>query len=441
MVRPEIGAGVFLVLSARSTTRFVALSLLLLVGCAEDPGSCESTCAGCCREGLCLPGDQSLACGGAGRTCDTCLAGQTCSRQQVCVMDSGSSADAGSPSDGGSSTDAGSPSDGGSGNARWTLDGGPRVGLTCRGNEDCQARVEVCASTGKCTTQCAQPCAAGTECGLAHEYREFPLPEFQCMPDRLVCGAAICDFGQICDNGSCRCTPTAPGRIDSCARVGRVCGDDGACRFPRLQEACTPGSTTGFCFPGPYISIVQGYGEPAQHCANVDNRPVCLWNCPGTSCGNGSFCAGVDGRGTCLPQAFRYTDACVQRPVTDGGAPVPVLPGERCLLRAGDGSFTEPGRGAGNCTVAVFATVDGKKSYASCVLGLRFEGDACETPFGPQFAPTCGTGLECVRAPGGAAATCVRACSMRAPSCLAGEVCTPVYPDVTDNGKNLGVCR
>lgn len=45
------------------------------------------TCAGCCRAGVCEPGDAASACGRAGASCSVCSANSVCTIDRVCAAD------------------------------------------------------------------------------------------------------------------------------------------------------------------------------------------------------------------------------------------------------------------------------------------------------------------------------------------------------------------
>lgn len=54
------------------------LLVLALCACGTTASTCEQRCQGCCQGDVCVPGNTVLACGSAGRLCDTCVGSQTC---------------------------------------------------------------------------------------------------------------------------------------------------------------------------------------------------------------------------------------------------------------------------------------------------------------------------------------------------------------------------
>lgn len=76
-----------------------AACLLALGGCGSSGSNGGSggasacgpnNCAGCCFNGACQTGSTNTACGKAGLACQSCTSWQTCSPDQMCAVDPGS---------------------------------------------------------------------------------------------------------------------------------------------------------------------------------------------------------------------------------------------------------------------------------------------------------------------------------------------------------------
>lgn len=52
-----------------------------------DPGCTAATCAGCCLNGACQPGNTAAACGKGAAACATCGTNQVCKAEQTCGVD------------------------------------------------------------------------------------------------------------------------------------------------------------------------------------------------------------------------------------------------------------------------------------------------------------------------------------------------------------------
>jgi hypothetical protein len=69
------------------TTRLLCLLLLATSACGAR-SQCEATCAGCCRNDVCLDGRSFSACGTNGALCDSCVGTQVCGTSGRCEQPS-----------------------------------------------------------------------------------------------------------------------------------------------------------------------------------------------------------------------------------------------------------------------------------------------------------------------------------------------------------------
>jgi len=213
------------------------LSLILLAlsttGCVEET-SCEASCAGCCQGGLCLPGNQPLACGAEGRACDVCVAGQRCSASQTCEAEP----------------------------ARPVADAG----------RTCPTDAQLC-------SEARQACGALTVIDT-------------CGATRTIASCGACTATQACLAGACVCQPESTAVF--CQQLGSACGATSGvdrCGQPRTENCgqclspttcnsanqctCVPESDADLCNRRPNAC---GAVPVTDRCGQA-RLPVC-GNCP-----------------------------------------------------------------------------------------------------------------------------------------------------------------
>ncbi|HEX2659219.1 MAG TPA: hypothetical protein VHU40_13140, partial [Polyangia bacterium] len=252
--------------------------------CQNENTVCDATsCAeGCCKDGVCMPGDSADSCGSGGLTCATCVSGGC--QKGIC-------------------TDC--------------------TALTCPNG---------CCSGSTCYARSVSSCGTGgavcTACDLSKADTCTILGECRCG------GGPACLSGQRCMNGACRCDATScPGGCcqgDECNVSSLTnCGVGGtACQACDATKAnrCGP---TGNCECGTGPACVGG-----QRCAG--GQCICdATSCPSGCCkGNacetrslatcgdaGSSCAVCDGR----------SDNCSATGACRCGAGSACALGQRCV--------------------------------------------------------------------------------------------------------------
>ncbi len=209
-----------------------ALLLLLLLACGTtDPQEqCRATCGGCCREGVCWPGNAVEACGAPGAACDVCVQGQVCGADLRCGFGGGG---------GGSGAAGGAGSAGGTG----TAGGSPTAGGSTAGGTGTAGGSATAGGTG-CTPETdAELCAGASRvCGSVTRVD-------RCGATRTIASCGTCSSSLVCVSGACVCQPETNAQL--CARLNATCGTLNAndnCNNPRTV-ACgtcaTPNTCTG----------------------------------------------------------------------------------------------------------------------------------------------------------------------------------------------------
>ncbi len=232
-------------------------------GVCRPPSCGPGTCTGCCRAGVCQPGDDEFSCGRFGQQCTTCNFGQTCS-VGVCTTSSCTPQTCSGCCDQGQCVQTGQQDPSRCG-------GGGQVCTSCPLGWSC--------TNGACTPPSCGPFSCGG-CCLNGVCQTGTLPS-ACGRQGNTC--VSCPVGATCSNGFCQFA------VDAGPGPGPALPTGSSCT---AGSQCEP-SGSGQCitaWPGGYCSSLCGTGascQPFQMCPGMcPPGGVCLG-----SGGNVSFCA------------------------------------------------------------------------------------------------------------------------------------------------------
>lgn len=258
------------------------VTLLGATSCFVSLKPCDSTCEGCCRDGICEPGTQPDACGSQQAACVNCGGKQ-------CVAGVCSTAATGGG--GGRNTGGGGNTGGGISTGGGSATGGGSSDVCALGLDDC---------SGKCVSlhqdrdhcgQCGNACSGSTACVggqcLANpsDCRQQPcLTGFYCDLGSGQCRAGCSDSAQCPTMGTCNpstrtCECNAGTRdcgggcvpADSTQTCGTSCR---RCEREHATASCTQGACAFQCDPG--------FHECGGTCAPDDSTTQCGASC--TAC-------------------------------------------------------------------------------------------------------------------------------------------------------------
>ena len=414
---------------------------LFLAACSPRPAAqCADTCSGCCdAAGACQSGNDTLACGTSGFTCQACMSGTTCNFGN-CVVQSTSGGGGGSSTGGGGGSTGGGAGGGntgggasggggggavtGGGSGGGATGGGGGGGGVTGGGAGGGGGLSSCAGTlTQCGGQCVDTSASLENCGS--------------------CGR-VCGNGQVCIRSSCAllpddCTTAQCGAGFFCDPVTRKCAT--GCR---LSTDCPSGATCGnavcACPAGQHpcgqrcVSNATANSCGASSCTVCPSPANASPTCDGTSCGfacnvgftpQGQSCADVD-------ECLTGNGGC------DSNATCANTVGSRsCTCRSG---FT--GNGLSCADVDECATGNGGcHPNATCTNTPGSRTCACNQGYAGDGLSTCNDVNECLTANGGCSpnATCLNTAGSRTCTCLSGftgdgVTCTDLNECSSGNG-------
>jgi len=286
----------------------MALAVLVVAGCSEDPG-------------------------GDGDTGDTGGAD---------VADATDAVDTTEPDDGGE-TDTGEPTDGGDTDADA---GDGFLCESCTENTDCGGAEDQCLTMGDGENRCTRACDLETEAACPDGYQCSPVEEDsstgQCVPENLTCADRCsdksCGEGERCDpiTGQCR---EPFGLCETGCTVSSMCGDgpDDICLSVRgapdgermCATGCDPEAENPDCPVDYSCSPLDPEGDPNRGvCFPI--KGTCKERCADKDCPDGQNCNRLTGQceeaqyGACEQgcensgQCGGQQDLCLNLPLADG---------------------------------------------------------------------------------------------------------------------------
>ncbi len=250
------------------------------------PATCDSSCAGCCYQTLCVSGVSNQACGAGGIQCVPCPSGQTCSSEtHTC----GSlSCNSGNCANG--CCDSSNVCRDGTGTKTNTCGIGAEPCTSCIGNEVCDPTQRIClanlCSAATCSG-CCDPQTGKCQNGTSNDY---------CGPNGLQCtkctGGSSCSINRRCETNGCTASNCATGCCDSNNNCQNGT-DPGSCGYAGRSCVSCNG---GVCDANTHQCGAPNTCLPCSGCCGAaDNK--CYAGTSTSACGFGGFICG----GPCLP--------------------------------------------------------------------------------------------------------------------------------------------
>ncbi len=295
----------------------------------------------------------------------------------------------------------------------------------------------------RCVSACQPACSLDQLCvkmGDAHV----------CQPAQSSCSGTVCEPGQTaCAGDTCSCLSFTEASRDTCADLGRVCGQPynavtqagGTCENPQAWQACSrecPGGDCGSC-PTGFACDESGFWQAFGYCnrtceadADCSQEEICNTN--------GGFCYPKSLFSP--PQNTLPGRACFQArmiDLPDGGQQKEyfrVNPSQLCI---------NTGQNGGTLNAAADLSPTGTCTWLKLRTDTKFvEQATCRPPGQVQLggtcnpealqrttANTCATGLECMPQGRNGQGVCMTICNAKpkpdgspdAPLCGTGEAC------------------
>jgi hypothetical protein len=253
-------------------------------------GVCDpTTCSGCCLEGICFPGDTSLACGVHGAACSACPGKQVCSSLGICVNPP--QCDIANCTNG--CCDAQNQCQSGKVGSACGTGGQPCS--KCNNGEICDVDQRICETQLCSAANCTGCCGADGKCNAGTTNSACGGNGFACT---ACTGTSKCNANRICENQGCDAA-TCPG----------CCDANGVCQMSSSSHCGYNGFTCVTCGSGQTCDINSKTCTSPQSCTSANCNGCCgadnachSGNTP-TSCGFSGFSCSDCTPGKCLSGA------------------------------------------------------------------------------------------------------------------------------------------